>query len=71
MSAERVRFVEHVSAELTKLGCKKIEQLDEYNSLYLTDWGVLISVPDFGKEDKCPAAMWFDVRADIERTRPK
>lgn len=71
MSADKVRFVENVSKELGNLGCKKIEQLDEFNSLWLTSWGVLISVPDFGEEDKCPAAWWFDVLADIERTRPR
>lgn len=69
MSADRVRFIEGISNELKKLGCKKVEKLDEYNSLWLTDSGVLISVPDFGDEDRCPEAMWFDVLADIARTR--
>lgn len=71
MSADRVRFVEHVSSQLAELGCKKVEKLDDYNTLWVTSWGILISVPDFGDEDKCPAAMWFDVLADIERTRPR
>ena len=71
MSADRVRFIENVSKELAKLGCKKVAQLDDYNSLWVTDSGVLISVPDFGSKDRCPEAMWFDVQADIARTRNK
>lgn len=71
MSADRVRFIHPVSTELQKLGCKKVATLDEYNSLWVTDSGVMITVPDCGKEDKCPEAMWFDVLADIARTRNK
>lgn len=70
MSADRVKFIENVSAELEKRGCKKLEQLDDYNSLWVTEWGCAITVPDFGKQDKCPAVYWFDVLSDIERTRP-
>ena len=70
MSADRVRFEEQISQKLIALGCTKIAQLDDYNSLWQTAWGFVITVPDFGEEDKCPSAMWFEVLADIERTRP-
>jgi hypothetical protein len=67
--ADRVRFVEGVSRELEKLGCRKAGTLDEFNSLWVTDSGVMITVPDFGKDDKCPEVMWFEIRADIARTK--
>lgn len=70
MSADAVQFVQ-VSVELEKLGCKKLQQIDEYNSLWLTGWGIAVTVPEFDGEDKCPKAWWFDVLSDIERTRPK
>lgn len=69
MSADRVRYTENLSSELEKLGCTKIERIDDMNTLWKTSWGVAIVVPDFG-EDKIPTVHWFDVLADIERTRP-
>ena len=71
MSADKVRFTYKISEELTKLGCKKVEKLDDYNSNWVTSWNQLITVPDFGPEDKCPTVIWFDILADIERTRPR
>lgn len=71
MNADRVRFVENISNKLTTLGCTKIETLDDYNSIWVTSWGVAITVSDFGAEDKCPEVMWIDVLADIEKTRPR
>jgi len=67
--ADRVRFIEGVSKRLEELGCKKVGTLDEYNSLWVTDSGIMLTIPDFGKEDRCPEAMWFDVMADIARLR--
>lgn len=71
MSADKVKFIENVSEELTKQGCTFIERVDDDNSFWKTKWGILITVPDFGKEDKCPVAWWFDIMADIERTKPR
>ena len=68
MSADKVRFQENISKELEKLGCKRIERLDNENSLWITDWGIAITVPDFGKEDRCPMVWWVEVLASIEKT---
>jgi hypothetical protein len=67
--ADRVRFIQPVSVALQKLGCKKVGTLDEYNSLWVTDSGVMITIPDFGTEDKCPEEWWFDIQADIARLK--
>lgn len=65
--ADRVRFIQPVSRELEKRGCKKIAELDDYNSLWITNAGVAITVPDCGKDDKCPEARWFEVLSDVAK----
>ena len=70
MSADRVRFTENITQKLVEMGCRKVAPLDEYNSQWVTPWGFLFTVPDFGPQDKCPTVMWFDILADIEKTRP-
>jgi hypothetical protein len=69
MSADRVRFTENISGKLAELGCKKIGQIDEWNSQWETSWGQLIIIPDFGPEDKCPTQIWYGILQDLEQGR--
>ena len=68
MSADRVRFVPEVVSELKKLGCEKVQQVDAYNSLWLVDGRILISIPLLEK-DRCPEAFWPDVLASISKAK--
>lgn len=70
MSADRVRFVHGITKELEKLGCKKLETIDEYNALWVVlQTNLAFTVPIFDKEDKCPEAMWPDVLAAIAKAK--
>lgn len=67
MSADRVRFVHGIAAKLHALGCSKVEQVDEYNSLWRCDaTGKVFGVPMDGG-DKCPEVMWPDVAASAAK----
>ncbi len=72
MSADRVRFVEGVTGELEKLGCKKIEVIDDYHSLWVVvETDVAFIVPHFNGEDKCPEVMWPNVLASVATAKIK
>ena len=72
MSADRVRFIYGISDELKKLGCKKIEKIDEYHSLWaVVETNVAFSVTLFEDEDKCPEVMWPNVLASVAKAKIK
>lgn len=66
MSADVVRFVHDATARLQALGCSKLEQLDEYNSLWKCNaTGKVFGAPIF--DDQCPEALWPSVMADAAK----
>ena len=70
MSADKVRFVFGITKELEKLGCKKLETIDEYHSLWeVVETKVAFAVPLFEEDDKCPEAMWPDVLASVAKAK--
>jgi hypothetical protein len=63
-------FVPGVS-QLEELGCKKIEAVDTYHSLWVViETDIAFSVPQF-EGDKCPEVMWPDVLASVSKAKIK
>jgi hypothetical protein len=59
MIAWAVRFEHGISEKLQKLGCKKLERIDDYHSLWVViHTNVAFSVPEF-EGDKCLEVMWL------------
>lgn len=67
MSADRVRCVPDYADQLTKLGCKKLSDIDEYNELWISSGDFPFTVPKLG--EGCPESMWPDVVADAYRSK--
>ena len=68
MSAWAVRYVEGISKKLQELGCKKLEGIDDYHSLWVVvETNVAFSVPDHG--DRCPEVMWPEVLASVHKAK--
>lgn len=70
MSADKVRFEYRISEKLKELGCKKLQAIDEYHSLWVVEeTNVAFAVTLFEDEDRCPEVMWPEVLASVAKAK--
>lgn len=71
MSADKVRYEEGISKKLEALGCRQLERIDDYHTLWVViETDVAFSVPHHAG-DRCPAVMWPYVLADVAKAKIK
>jgi hypothetical protein len=62
---------DEVERRLRALGCYWGADMDDYHQIWITAWGMHITVPMIGRDRLCPQEDLQEIEDEVRRLRPK